>query len=293
MKRKLIKSGPSTLVVSLPSKWVQEYKLKPGSEVEIVQNANILSIVMGNVKIEKKIVLNVSSPELMRRIGAAYKAGYDQLKISFETSKELDKIYDILNDGAMIGYEITDQTNNEITIKEVSKLDIEHFNTILRRSFHTLLSMNGELIKAIIDGNKDSLKKIVNMDSLVNKTTNFCRRSLNKGIISEFNKNAPLYYICEQLERIGDSYKNIATYLLSNNLEEYAKILEDLDAFFRLFNDLYFSFKVSLLNNVSEMRDRLKRRILSVKIPDELKMMSYSLLMDIYNMNGAIMILNT
>jgi phosphate uptake regulator len=228
MKRKIIRSGPSTLVVSLPSKWVKEYRLKPGSELEVVQNANVLNLVVGDIKSDKKVMLDVNTPELMRRIGAAYKAGYDLVKISFETSKELDKIIGIMSDGAMIGYEIAEQSNKEVIIKEVSQLDIEHFNTMLRRTFHTLLSMNHELYLALRADDKDSFRKIINMDTLVNKATNFCRRALNKGIITDFNKNAPLYYVCEQLERIGDSLKSISAFLISGNFIAYEKFLEDI-----------------------------------------------------------------
>ena len=44
MKRKIVKHGPISLTVSLPSKWVKKRNLKAGDEVEVEEHNNGLFI---------------------------------------------------------------------------------------------------------------------------------------------------------------------------------------------------------------------------------------------------------
>jgi len=44
MRRKLVKQGAATMMVSLPSKWVKDQKLKKGDEVEVSEAEGRLQI---------------------------------------------------------------------------------------------------------------------------------------------------------------------------------------------------------------------------------------------------------
>ena len=44
MKRKLVRQGSSTLMISLPSKWVKSNNLDKGSEIDIDEKENVLEI---------------------------------------------------------------------------------------------------------------------------------------------------------------------------------------------------------------------------------------------------------
>ena len=63
MQRKVIQQGPSTLMVSLPSKWVKENNIKKGEELTVDWTNNQLTICPGSSSIEKKITLVFKSKE--------------------------------------------------------------------------------------------------------------------------------------------------------------------------------------------------------------------------------------
>ena len=68
MKRKVSQVGPATLMVSLPSKWARRYSVKPGDEVDLVEDGPKLIIGAGPVT-EAEISLDLSNAgNMMRRI---------------------------------------------------------------------------------------------------------------------------------------------------------------------------------------------------------------------------------
>ena len=52
MKRKLVKQGAATMMISLPSKWIKENSLEKGSEVELEEEGS--SVMISVDKKEKK-----------------------------------------------------------------------------------------------------------------------------------------------------------------------------------------------------------------------------------------------
>ena len=54
MKRKLVKQGTTTLMISLPSKWLKNNALNKGDEIEISDDQNGLIITKGAAKQQKK-----------------------------------------------------------------------------------------------------------------------------------------------------------------------------------------------------------------------------------------------
>ena len=90
MKRKLVKQGSSTMMVSLPSKWIQKNQLNKGDEIDLELNNNMLIIKKeGNYektikKTEVKITTNNES-SIRTIIKNSYRLGYDLIKIEFNT----------------------------------------------------------------------------------------------------------------------------------------------------------------------------------------------------------------
>ena len=72
MKRKIIKLGPATLVISLPSKWIKQTHVKPGDEIELEEIDNNLVIKAEESKKINKIFLDFTEKDLlMKRIFAS------------------------------------------------------------------------------------------------------------------------------------------------------------------------------------------------------------------------------
>ena len=242
MKRKVALIGPSTLMLSLPSKFVKKFGIKKGDELEVEENGASLSIkVSENRKNEIKEV-DLANYEVMlkRIIGAIYKKGYNEVKLFFNNPKQLEIIYKTVNEN-LTGLDVINHTKNFIVVKEVSKGSIEDFDNILRRSFLFVLSSAQESLELIKQGKYKELQSIALKDSIINKYTDFCRRLLNKGYFSTEKSNS-LYYIIEQLEKIGDIYKEICL-ILSNDkikaskdlIKRYAEVNKFLESCYNLF----------------------------------------------------------
>ena len=61
MKRKVIKQGPATLMISLPSKWAKNIGLKQGDEVELIEKGNGLLISSGSVSEGKECLIELKN----------------------------------------------------------------------------------------------------------------------------------------------------------------------------------------------------------------------------------------
>src|SRR3989344_7941313 len=126
MKRKVALIGPSTLMLSLPSKFVKKFGIKKGDELDVDENGNSLVIKLGENRKNEIKELNLANYEVMikRMIGGLYKRGYNEAKIFFNNPKQLEVIYKTINEN-LTGFEIINQTSNFIVVKEVSKGSIE------------------------------------------------------------------------------------------------------------------------------------------------------------------------
>ena len=116
MERKVMRQGPATLVVSLPSKWVKQFKVKKGRTVQVEEQGNSLQIYLTPHHEQKTITLNVSKTQPMthRIVGALYKAGYDEMRLTYESSDEAKAILETVQ--IMQGHEVMKHEKNKIFI---------------------------------------------------------------------------------------------------------------------------------------------------------------------------------
>ena len=90
MKRKLVKQGQATLMVSLPQSFVKRFNLKKGDEVDLTETENKV-IVAGKGKHEiKKISLDLTKANervITWAISASHKKGYDEITLHYKDEK--------------------------------------------------------------------------------------------------------------------------------------------------------------------------------------------------------------
>ncbi len=269
MKRKVIQLAGKTLVVSLPSKWASKYRVKKGDEVEVEEMENRLVISQNSescIRAAKVDVSGLSEAAIGRLIGAIYKAGYDEAEIGFESHQEFEVILEVVRE-SFVGFEIVNRSKSSIVLRDVALIQYGEFETILRRLFLVVLSMADEGFEAIKSRNKLLLKSVVFMDKDANKYANFCRRVLNKKGYPEYRKTAPLYYVVEQLEKLGDSIRDICRHVQDNRFPEKEELalysgLKDL---IRAIYELYYRFepkKASIfIEDFREMKKEILERI--------------------------------
>ena len=301
MKRKLVGQGVTALTVSLPSEWIKKHNLNKGDEVSVNEKGSSLIINSSGSLSLNRLDLDVSGMDTMvgRLIGAAYKSGYDEIEVKHDNPEELQKIQKVLGTTCM-GYEIIQQSKNSAVIKTLTKIDYEEFNTLLRRCFLSLLSIAEETLEAFRSNDTNSMKSLVLRDMSINRYCDFLRRVLVKKGFEDHSKTAPVYYIVEQLERIGDLYRDMNKSMAEKNItprKELLDLLSRVNSFFRTFYDLYYRFDLKTMDAFGRERKELNKEAKDLEVrsdKDEIVMLFYinSIFENIFDANGALMMKN-
>jgi phosphate uptake regulator len=299
MKRKLIQHGLSSLTVSLPSKWIKENNLKKGNEIDLtINNNNNINISTEKHYEHKKISIDVSRAQAMIRklIGAAFKSGYDEIEIKFESFEELKLIQEVMRE-QFTGFEVINQSKNFIIIKNVNQTNFEEFNNVLRRLFFVLNQIATETYEASEKNDFNWLKNITLLKIESDKYADYCRRAINVGFDSEFKKLSPLYTIIEQLEKTVDRYKDLceysSTYKIKNNVE-IINALKELSEFQKQFQEIFYKFETKKMSDFTKKKELVQTKINNLYNTSSKKDIKLISLLDrilnlIYDLNGPMM----
>jgi phosphate uptake regulator len=276
MKRKIIKQGHNTLTITLPNKWTKELNLKPGDEVDTVENQGSL-IINGKQNLEPKSsiidITNFNVPMIWRFFQSAYREGSDEIKLVYDPSKKayegpynyyttqfeyarmgerpsempaLDMIQEVVD--RFIGIEIIDHGENYCTIREMGQLSSKEFDNSLRRIFLLLLELFDTVID-LLENNKVNdisiCKKLHTMDINVDRFIDYCCRINNKITDSSFQKNKPaMFSTLYLLELLGDEFKYIGTHLAKSKkkVDEAVPFAKRIKEHFEMYYKLFYKF---------------------------------------------------
>jgi len=299
MRRKLIQHGLSSLTVSLPRDWVKENNLKKGEEIELEESNNKLIVSTQKHYEHKKIEIDVSNAQPMIRkiIGATFKSGYDEIKIRFNTFEELKAVQDLIRE-QFLGFEIINQTKDNIIIKNVTQTSFEEFNNVLRRFFFVLNNMASEVYNAVAKDDFKWLKNITLMKTESDKYADYCRRGINMEFETEFKKLAPLYTIVEQLEKVVDRYKDLCDYISTNKIKVNDKIksfLREILGFQEFYYHLFYKFELNKIIDLGRNKEILQKKLdqmITQCSKKEIKIVSLlnRILNLIFDLNGPLMV---
>ncbi len=297
MLRKIIQLGSETFVVSLPSLWFKQHKLRKGDELEVEEAGPKLLIYPKSEAKQGKVVVDVTGtgPVTKRIIGALYKAGYDEFEVRFGSAEELSAIKSVM--GELIGFEMIEEGKNHVTIKNVSHIIPDEFDNIRRKMIFVIATMADDGLKAITGSDWKKLQFIAQMDEDVNKYNDFCRRILNTVGHRVVKRVSPSYYIVEQLERIGDSYRDICRHCSNNKIKisaDTAAIYKQVNDFLRQFQKAFGKFDLKMIAEFAQTHyalvNELNRRL---EKADKKELPILVLLriaeLDMFDMNGALM----
>lgn len=250
-------------MVSLPAEWARKFNVKKGDELELeVANAQlVLSPTQAKGSEKVKVDVTGTHPMTKRIVGAIYKGGYDEAEVRFSTPEELNTVTEVIGN-EFIGFEITSQGDSHITMKKISTIDTEEFDSVLRRMFHLINLMAAETLSAVKTGDKNDLLQVSLIDLGVNKLADFCRRILNKHGFVLFRRTPPLYFIVEQLEKIGDVYRDICKERIAHGRKpvskEELKLFEEVNQFFKDFQGVFYTFSIKNMAAFGKRRYELR-----------------------------------
>jgi len=246
MERSIIQLAKSTLVVSLPKKWLEKQDLHKGDKVQLEEKEDRLTI-RSKGKKNSSITINLKKGQVFttRHVADLYIRGYDEVIITFNDEPIVQKI--MKED--LLGFEIVERSKNRVVIKNVADNIETEFDSMLRRAFILVKEMGTMISKEKID--PATLDELLSLEDMVNKFTSFCKRVLNKQGYNPSYKTPFLYVFTKDLEVLGDIYKYMAKDITTYSKKELAFIylantyVEQLYALFYTYNE----------EIVKEMRD--------------------------------------
>ena len=211
--RKLQKTGGSTLIVSLPKKWITENKLKAGSEVRLTEQPNSTIIIDHNqTNLRKKISVvkcnDEESQHLFRDLIGVYLAGGTEIKVTGNprlTVKERKTIRKF--SASVIGLEIIEEEATQAILTDMSNPGALPFRTAIKRLYKIVSAMYNDSI-LILEGSEDLAADVVDRDKEADKLQWFIERQFNMML-----ENSNLSRQLEASSFEGVVYSNVARYL--------------------------------------------------------------------------------
>lgn len=291
MGRKVIKQGHNTLTITLPNKWAERMKIKPGDELSIKEQDPQLILQPGNHEEHSRIELDISGmtiPILWKYVCSAYREGFYEIKLNFKDgSRKLENpyswftthvkvnkfgqnppmkdIYETLQDmtGRFIGMEVVEHTKNSVTLKELGNPGENDFEMSLRRIFLILLQMSEELQQTIARKNIKGLEDMHILDIRIDKFTDYCIRCLNKNGHGSHKQIPLLFSLIYLLEIIGDEFKCIAAHLIDDKMVKDFEamtpmtdlLVQQMKAFYTLHYDFDYDFVKSIFDRDLQIFD--------------------------------------
>ena len=247
------------MMVSLPSKWVKDQRLKKGDEVEIAEADDALKITSKKGELALKKEIKIPSPREYknRLIDVPYMQGYDEVVVHFDNAAVMELI--IKETERLLGVEVVNQTETSCTIKNVAEALEKEFETILRRLFLLVKSMADDSLEAAKNKDYQRLKNVGDLEKMCHKYALFCMRIINKYGYKDPKKAHFVFYIAYALEQISDHYEDICLHIIEKKEKIDLKTL----AFFKdivILTDLYYqAFYKKEWKTVLEMDEQRKK----------------------------------
>ena len=265
MKRKVAQIGPSTLMVSLPMKWVKENNVSKGDELNIIEDKHSLIINTSHKKNKLNIEINMSGlgSMLNRTICAIYKAGYTNINFKYSTSKELNLIQETLDRTCHV-FEIMQIKNNSVEVNSISSLDENDFDKVLRKIGHVLFDIIKDTEKAIKNNDYAMMQANMLKDKIIDRHSDFCRRIINSGHTLNYKRLSPLYTIIEQTEVLADIYKSLNREICTKKInvkDDLIHLLIEVNKQTQIFFNCFYSFDLDKVKELGKSEINIRKFI--------------------------------
>lgn len=278
MKRKLVKHGQSTLMVSLPIKWLRTKKLNKGDDIYFGITDENLILSAGETRQEpKKIELDATDLEksaFLKHLTSLYEQDYDEINVMCDEELMQDSktgrkvpvsgfIQGFVD--RLIGMEIISQRKGLYVIKQISEQNPQEFDNALRRIFFLMLEFQDSIKEALQTNNFSELKKAYEKHDNITKFISFCTRLLNKDSRLRETKYCILL---NSLDMMTDFLRYCSDDLLERKkiTQNCRKIILNIILFFQMFNKYFYKRELKSYHGLIYERRRIKEEIERSKV---------------------------
>lgn len=253
-KRKIIKFGNSSFVITIPNTWLKSNNLDKGDEINFIETEDTLIYTTKKPEEKDTVSLNIDSLPLKifnKILISYYLKNYKYIKIQGE--KVIERLEEIrVFKEKLPSIEIYEIGKDYLILKDMSspeKLDIE---TLIEK----IVGILNLLFEEIIEERRNSF--IMQLDSNVNKLTFLSYKTINCNLKKQekLQENQNVIYnwrIISNLENIGDILKRVSRYINNNKDAEKDILIKKMI----LTVKEYFNFITSLLNKEINIENNL------------------------------------
>ena len=278
MKRKIIKLGDTTHVISIPASWFRDHGLSAGDELNVEIKGTDLKISTRNNKKPEKITVQsagLSKTAIASHLKAAYIKGYEEIEIILEENLGIKTLQDIFS--SMIGFEIVEQNKHKILLKDMSYEGEISPLMLMRKCFSMIYSCSEEGLRAVKENKKETLKELKERDFVLNRFINFYLRKINYNSWATEENSKILFSFINLLEKLGDHYANMCSDLSTLNLslnDETIKIWEYLNKMTETLSTNFFEFNneaiVMIFDSIHTLSKKIEEQIKNVRDKENL-----------------------
>jgi phosphate uptake regulator len=265
----VISLGKSTLVISLPSKWVREQNLKKGDEVDVVEQEGSLILKSSEHRpalLSKTIEIKTAKEKFIERVlVSCYVNGYDEIKLNvIPKSRIFDSVQRIVRD--LIGMEIISQSHTSVLIKDLGGVGEQPIDKMIRRAMLLMKMMASDINQAVRTKQKAGYS-FHERDKSINRLCYAILRRLNKELLRPAGvvkpkEIAPLFsdvlmieVLSDDIARMGESVNNLVK--RSKGLEE---VIDQTSAIIKNLNEVYFKFDFDRCEKLIDEKYKLREK---------------------------------
>jgi len=250
MKRKLVRQGAATMMISLPTKWIKQNKLEKGSEVNLEEKGEELIINAGDKAPKKSIELNINSlveSSVRTVLINAYRLGYDKIKINYN-GKDAIKVISHIVDRHTIGFEITKKGENFCEIENITEPSKDQFDNIFSK---ILLNIDEifEITEKMLKGEKLEFHE---QEEKILQYANFCRRVIAKNSFEDYALKWAFH--AEMIHGQRELY-HMLKYLEKNKIKPEKEVFDLLDECKKMFELLKQAHKEKDLVKIEKIHE--------------------------------------
>jgi len=264
MQRKLIKQGDNALTVTVPRKWTKNLNLKAGDEVNISEEEGNLLITQTTREVGKKISVDISGYTAITIaviLQSIYRRGFTEATLTFKNEKAPNvkhsfrgrrekqiPINEIITElvNEMIGFEIFEQNETSIVLKQISKPNEKDFELALRRIFLLEIDLNSYFYTRLKE-KKFKFETVKNKAANIHKFINYATRLIEMNVVKKNPQN--IFSSLRSFENAVNTYSYLG--LICENeklLPETIEMFKATNKLLELSQKLYFNFSFDKFN---------------------------------------------
>jgi phosphate uptake regulator len=251
MKRKLVKHGDATMMISLPAKWLRENKHGKGDELEVTERGREL-IVGGSLEKGKQsteISLGSLTESSIRTILTnAYRVGYDKIKVYFKDKKAVEIIESTLHTD-LLGFELIKKEKDYVIIENITEPSKDQFDNIFSKIFLNI----DDLFEILEDNFRGEKKEFSQTEQKIKQFDNFCRRIISKKGLDDDLRLKWVFH--SDLIHAQREIYHVLRYLEKNKIKISKEILDLLENSKKIFELLKQSYNEKNILKLEQIHD--------------------------------------